>query len=133
MVDWIVQREKDAVAKVQEVMACPMPDDMNDRDNALEFDPWEIFPCLYGSYDKEFDLCAIEVLTEVMSLDRKRDDLAADMFREMLCNLYLCSYGTSPRVCFPTSAFKEVLPELVEKWKRYSELVWPPTKEPTNE
>jgi len=96
-----------------------------------EFDPWEIFPCLHGSYDSRFDECAIDVLTEVMNFDRKREDLGADMFREMLCNLNLCDYGTSPRVCFPTTAFKEVLPELIEKWKQHAELAWTPIKEPT--
>lgn len=55
---------------------------------------------------------------------RRRDDLGADIFREMLCVSDLCSYGTSPRVCFPTQPFKALLPALIEKWRAYAVLVW---------
>ena len=80
------------------------------------FDPWSLFPCLYGSYSSEFDDMAIAVLSDIRDGTHNRTDLAAEMFREMLCTLGLCDYGTSPRACFASGAFTETLPRLIERW-----------------
>ena len=87
------------------------------------FDPWEAFP-LYGSYSDDFDKCAIDVLQEIRIKKKNRDDLGAEMFREILCSADLCDYGTSPRVCFANKEFMEILDELIEKWKAYSAAWW---------
>jgi hypothetical protein len=93
------------------------------------FDPWEMFPCLYGSYSSEFDDMAITVLENIR--DRKfgksaGENLAHEMFREMLCTADLCDYGTSPRGCFPNwqSGFAEILPTLIDKWHEYRRVNW---------
>lgn len=118
--------EREAAYRLREILARPqMPDDLAACGAAEgEFDPWDIFPCLYGTYDSAFDALAIAVLIEVQNGRRVREDLAADMFREMLCTANLCTYGTSPRVCFATPHFKELLPDLIEKWQRFSALSW---------
>lgn len=88
------------------------------------FDPWEMFPAVYGSYSSEFDRLAIDVLTDIEHGTRYRTDLAAEMFREMLCTAGMCDYGTSPRTCFATAPFKAVLPRLIERWREFTDLRW---------
>ena len=124
MTDWIAQREKAAAEKVRSLLDLPMPTDRHCLGAEGEFDPWQIFPAIYGSYCASFDRCAIEVLTEIQVNYRVREDLGADMLREMLCVSDLCNYGTSPRVCFPTTYFKPLIPELIEKWRTWAALSW---------
>jgi hypothetical protein len=86
------------------------------------FNPWDIFPCFYGTYQPEFDQVALDVLAELITGEASSaifGDLAANMFKEALCKLDLCEYGTSPRVCFPTQYFAELLPKLNEEWHKY--------------
>lgn len=108
-----------AAEKVRDELAKPLADPDDPQDSDKEFDPWSLFPALYGRYSSEFDHCAIQVLEDVRDGTHNRPDLAAQMFREMLCTSHLCDYGSSPRVCFPTAEFGKVLPELIEKWKAY--------------
>ncbi len=122
--NWIEQRNTDAAEKVRASLALPMPESSDMMGVAGDFDPWEIFPAVYGSYDSAFDKCAIEVLCEIRDGNRRRDDLAADIIREMLCVADLCEYGTSPRVCFPTTQFRELLPALIAKWHQRAEMAW---------
>lgn len=116
--------QREAVQRVRAEMA--KPDTDQDFAHSDAFDPWELFPALYGAYSKSFDDCAIEVLEGLASdpKDWSRDDLGAQMFREMLCTSNLCDYGTSPRACFPTQEFAGVLPELIARWKAYRDRVW---------
>lgn len=97
------------------------------------FDPWEVFPSLYGSYSSEFDDMAILVLDNVLN---KRwgsghgEGLAHEMFREMLCTAGLCDYGTSPRGCFPDwseDGIEELLTNLLTKWCEYRRVKWEAT------
>lgn len=122
---WYTRVQREAGEQLEALLALPLA---NNRYELLgaegNFDPWSLFPLLYGSYGSDFDECAIEVLTELAEGGKHRDDLGANMFREMLCNLNLCDYGTSPRYCFPTTEFKALLPRLVERWKEYSALQW---------
>ena len=115
----------DAVRDVAELLALPMPMDSQSLGLEGEFFPWSLFPCLYGSYSSAFDDLAIDVLTEIRDQAFIRDDLAAEMFREMLCTRGLCDYGTSPRVCFADGAFRGQVAELVEKWTQYRSIAWP--------
>lgn len=96
---------------------------------ADRFDPWEIFPCFYGSYSSEFDDMAILVLENIR--DGKfgpeaGEALAHEMFREVLCNADLCDYGTSPRGCSPNweIGFDGLLPALIAKWREYRAAEW---------
>lgn len=88
------------------------------------FNPWDLFPCLYGSYSSAFDSMAIEVLSNIRDGKFEDDDLACEMFREMLCCASFCDYGTSPRVCFASGGFRPLLPKLIERWKEYAALKW---------
>ena len=124
MTDWIRQREDAAAAKVSAALALPIPEDQYEIGSDGTFDPWNLFPALYGSYCGSFDRCALDVLRELRDGEKRRDDLGAEMFREMLCTSDLCSYGTSPRVCFPNTKFEELLPELIDKWRAYSMRRW---------
>ena len=119
---YYVKAEREAAEKLSELLSLPIDED-NDMNDDERFDPWKLFP-LYGTYSGDFDKCAIEVLTEIRDRVYKRDDLAAHMFREMLCTADLCDYGTSPRVCFANQKFQELLPELIEKWKAFSLVQW---------
>lgn len=125
MVDepFYMKREREAGERLAALLALPMPTHKFDIGSEGFFDPWEMFP-LYGSYSSDFDECAIQVLDELQTGDKTRHDLGSEMFREMLCNLDLCEYGTSPRVCFPTGRFKELVPALIERWKAFSALQW---------
>jgi hypothetical protein len=124
MTDWIRQKHDAAAERVRKALALPDPEHKDDIGDIDFFDPWELFPCLYGVYSGAFDACAIDVLCEIRDGARNRDDLGADMFREMLCTADLCEYGTSPRVCFPTQQFKVHLPELIQRWRGYAQLKW---------
>lgn len=121
--DRVVELQRTAAAEVREILARP---DAQHRDlrSCDDFDPWDILPSLYGSYDSRFDDCVIDVLCELRDRTRRRDDLAADMIREMLCSADLCDYGTSPRHCFATAEFRELLPELIERWRAYAKQQW---------
>lgn len=119
---WNQRVEREAAEKIAALLALPVPESPHDG-GAGVFDPWDIFP-LYGSYSSDFDECALDVLRELQAGVKVRDDLGAEMFREMLCKLHLCSYGTSPRGCFPTESFREQLPAFVEKWAAYSAVQW---------
>lgn len=101
----------------------PIPADRLYSDGEC-FDPWDLFPCLYGSYSKAFDDLALEVLTDIRDGTFNRNDLAGEMFREMLCTTGLCDYGTSPRVCFASGTLKPRLSALIERWREYSEIHW---------
>ena len=88
------------------------------------FNPWEPFTLLYGSYSSAFDEMAIQVLVDLVEPKYQVESLAHEMFREMLCCLDLCEYGTSPRACFARTEFKEILPQLIDKWKQYCVETW---------
>ena len=118
--------EREAIEKLDALMSLPLLEHQDAIDYDKEFDPWRLFPSLYGSYSSEFDDLAIEVLADVCDGYRQgqRSDLASEIFREMLCTSGLCEYGTSPRACFPTTSFKQRLPALIEKWDEYRRLKW---------
>lgn len=121
---WI-EMEAKAAAALDEMLAKPsIPANGDPYSDGECFDPWDLFPCLYGSYSGAFDELALEVLRDLRDGTRNRTDLAAEMFREILCTSDLCDYGTSPRVCFPTQALKERLPRLIERWEEYEKLHW---------
>lgn len=122
--NWITEKENQAADKVREVLDAPLPEFRGEVGMDGTFDPWRIFPSLYGSYSSEFDGLALAVLEDLRDGTHIRDDLANEMLREMLCTANLCDYGTSPRVCFPTEPFKALLPDLIEKWKAYAVLQW---------
>ena len=115
----------DAIAELDAALLKPNPASEDDLGVAEYFDPWaDLFPCLYGSYAPDFDRLAICTLTDILDGEVRRQDLAAWMFREMLCTKGLCTYGTSPRVCFAEPEFYDRLPTLIERWKQYSAVSW---------
>ena len=123
--------QREAAKAVFAQLAKPLPKDEHDLHDAT-FDPWELFPAVYGGYSQAFDDMALEVLQSIQlaaegrwdDIDYERETLAHELFREMLCTADLCEYGSSPRTCFGTEAFKPVLPDLIEKWRAYSAIVW---------
>jgi hypothetical protein len=123
------EQKRKAVAPVESALALPtIPDDGLYSDGEC-FDPWDLFPCLYGSYSSAFDDMAIAVLADIRDGTYNRADLAAEMFREILCTTGLCDYGTSPRVCFASGPFKAQLPRLIERWQEYAKIRWQKPKE----
>ena len=101
----------------------PLPDDEYSITAVGTFYPWHVFG-MYGTYSYEFDDMAIDVLEELREGVKRRTDLGAEMFREILCRADLCEYGTSPRVCFPTREFSAALPDLIDRWQAFSKLQW---------
>jgi len=104
------------------------PYDARPRDNGYsyeedEFNPWHLFPSVYGSYSSDFDECAIDVLSELKAKKKTRDDLGAEMFREILCTAGFCDYGTSPRFCFWVLG-DHMLTDLLDRWKVFSTRKW---------
>jgi len=120
---WYTRHEREATEKVIALLAQTLPVIEDDCGCEGYFSPWELFG-LYGTYSGDFDVCAIEVLIELSTSEKIRHDLGAEMFREMLCVLGACSYGTSPRVCFPNQSFKALLPGMIAKWIAYSTVLW---------
>ncbi|WP_395175567.1 hypothetical protein [Roseibium alexandrii] len=116
--------DREAAERVAATLAKPDPADEAEIGDDEFFDPWELFPAVYGTYDNAFDDCALDVLRELEAGEKNRDDLGAEMFREMLCTSRLCDYGTSPRTCFPTADFRPLLPELIRRWEAYRKLWW---------
>ena len=125
MSDW-TKHEKAASDKVKAAMDKGLPPDRDEIYSSQFFDPWrDVIGCMYGDYNSEFDDCALGVLRDLR--DQRTAwilDLSSEMFREVLCNLSLCSYGTSPRSCFPTESFAELLPSLIDMWQARSEMLW---------
>jgi hypothetical protein len=115
--------QKLAIGNFKELLAKPIAENVDWISAEGMFYPWELFP-VYGSYCSEFDACALDVLRELRDRKKRRYDLGAEMFREMLCVMHLCDYGTAPRVCFPTEEFGALLPELIAKWESYAALSW---------
>lgn len=122
MTAFYLEAERKAAQAVADLLALPdaEPGEISSEGT---FDPWTLFPGLYGSYSSTFDQCALDVLREVLDAKKVRDDLGAEMFREMLCTANLCDYGSSPRYCFPTTGFKPLLPDLICRWEAYTLLV----------
>lgn len=127
---WYDKQEREAGEQLEKLLAKPIAPNreligvIDEKTNEPEyFDPWDMFP-FYGSYSSEFDDMALDVLENLLEGNRKDETLAHEMFREVLCKKNLCDYGTSPRVCFPTTQFKKLLPELINKWKQYYNLSW---------
>lgn len=122
-VDW----DEVAARKLRALLDKPIPTKRSDISVEF-FDPWEMFnESLYGSYSSEFDEMALTVLRNIRegkSGAGHGESLAHEMFREILCTAGLCDYGTSPRTCFPTPEFANLLPELIGKWERYSQCRW---------
>jgi hypothetical protein len=56
--DW-EKLESEAADKVREILARPMPKSSDTIGIVGEFEPWDIFPAIYGSYSTDFDKCAI--------------------------------------------------------------------------
>ena len=130
MNDWIRQLHVDAAAKVAAELVKPLPDDKHEIGGDDTFDPWALFPCFYGSYSSEFDETALEVLHNLQCArdgyweSQTLETLPHHMFREVLCRANLCDYGASPRVCFATPNFGQMLDELSEKWAAFSAIQW---------
>ena len=119
-----------AVDIIRAQLAKPVAKDQWERGTDEVFDPWAAFPCLYGSYSAAFDNMAILVLDNILNKRWDGDhgeELAHEMFREMLCTAGLCDYGTSPRGCFPDPRVSDIdalLTALLEKWRAYREAEW---------
>jgi hypothetical protein len=130
MSEWLREIERAAAEKVRIELAKPLAENAYDAGGDDTFDPWALFPSLYGTYSKAFDDMALLVLRN-LQLAREDiygelvpEELAHEMFREMLCTSELCTYGSSPRVCFTNEPFDELLPELIAKWEAYSNMMW---------
>lgn len=126
MLDW-KKADIEAAEKVRAALALSLPVDEYDSGQEKSFDPWEeIFPAVYGSYSSEYDDCALTVLRDLRDekFGESRNDLAAEMMREMLCKMDLCEYGGSPRGCWATPEFAELIPDLIAKWEAYHEIKW---------
>lgn len=119
------ERTADACARLVTMLTLPPIPGGDDLYSDGEcFDPWNLFPCLYGSYSSDFDDMAVAVLADIRDQTNKRNDLAAQMFREILCTTGFCDYGTSPRVCFAATEFAPLLPRLIERWQEYARRMW---------
>jgi hypothetical protein len=69
------QRNQEAVAKLKTLLAKPVAVDDN-WDEGDVFDPWSMFPSLYGSYNQAFDNMAIKTLEDIRDGTWNRTDLA---------------------------------------------------------
>lgn len=126
---WCHRVEREAAERLTAELAKPDEGEEGLQDHGVCFDPWSLFPAVYGTYGGEFDACAIQVL---MELERQnagdwsgaRSDLGARMFREMLCTAHFCDYGTSPRACFWSHRYADLLPQLRERWQAFSLRCW---------
>lgn len=132
-------QEEKAVNRVKAIMARPIASEVDYESGAwgsifrdgtpIYFNPWDIFPAVYGTYSSDFDDCALDVLQGLLSrgvapTPAPQHGLASEMFKEMLCVACLANYGTSPRVCFPTLMFKQILPELIKLWTEHRQRMW---------
>ncbi len=111
---------------LHELLAKPLPTERMHFGDPEFFDPWDLFPSLYGSYSSAFDDCAIQVLEDISNVSDdtiQRDDLASQMLREMLCTAGICGYGISPRACFP-AVDPDLFQSLIDKWKGYYAAMW---------
>jgi hypothetical protein len=123
MSDW-QETQRKAADVVKELLALPDPETEPEIGSDDTFCPWSLFPAIYGTYSSAFDDVALDVLEALRGGAFPEETLAHEMFREMLCTANLCDYGTSPRVCFATPEFREVLPELIARWRSYRKLAW---------
>lgn len=99
-------------ADLEVELAKRLPLEWDDHDFPTVFDPWVLWPAIYGSYSKEFGDAALHVLRNLVAGRPQDEAIAHEMLREMLCVSGVCDYGTSPRVCFVNPEFRP----LIEKW-----------------
>jgi hypothetical protein len=123
-VNYYEKQAHEAIVALDALLAKPTIPRDEMFSNGECFEPWDLLPCLYGTYSRAFDDLALAVLSNLHDGTYSRSDLAAEMFREMLCTKGLCDYGTSPRVCFASTEFKARLPRLIERWREYSRIRW---------
>lgn len=120
-----MSRDMEAAQRIRDLMAKPDAEDW-EYENDENFCRWDVIPSIYGGYDVEFDRVMLVLLRDLRdgTFKSQRFGLATDILREMLCVQDLCDYGSSPRVCFPTREFEEILPELIARWEAQAQRDW---------
>ena len=131
--NWIAKVQSAAAEKLRAELDKPLADERHMMCDET-FDPWSLFPAVYGTYSDDFDWAMLDVLRALQFVAngnwnaafemQRKETLAHQIFREMLCTAELCEYGSSPRECFATSKFAELLPSLIEKWAAFSAIGW---------
>ena len=115
MVNAMIITEKSLEAE----LAKRLPEYKDDWDGDEVFDPWALFPAIYGSYSSEFYDAAILVLDNICNQKYVSESLPHEILREMLCVSGVCTYGSSPRVCFPENAkFNQILRKWTDMMKQ---------------
>lgn len=114
--------QKKCVDDFMQIVNLPLADE-GERGCSGFFDPWPFFG-LYGHYSADFNHMAISVLKRLERRKFSQENLAENMFAELLCSKGLCEYGTSPRVCFPTGHFQRVIGDVISKWVEFDKLEW---------
>jgi len=115
--------QRAAACRVSAALARPIPD-APEWETLDDFNPWDLFPALLGCHGPQLEQCAIDVLCDVRDTVRRRDDLAAAMFHEILCTAGLCEYDLDTLTGIATTEFKPLLPRLIEAWKAYARMKW---------
>jgi hypothetical protein len=88
------------------------------------FDPWVLFPAIYGSYYSEFGETALHVLRNLIAGKHNDEGLAHEIFREMLCVSGVCDYGINPRGCFLNSEYRAIIEAWVKKMEAHERIYW---------
>jgi hypothetical protein len=102
---YYLERQVSAARRVSALLALPIADENDLRDSDDEFDPWRLFPALFGSYSSAFDDLALQVLTSLQDVSIGDETLAHQMFREMLCTADFVIMEPARGLAFPHRNF----------------------------
>jgi hypothetical protein len=100
-----------------------------DDPEECSFDPWELFPAVYGSYSEDHGEAAIEALQRVLKVKEFSGPptIGVELFMEMLCTQELAGYGMSPRTAWLESGGPQhvsIMKEWLERFIRYENERW---------
>ena len=111
--------------RLAELLAYLRTDDPED----CGFDPWELFPAVYGGYSSDHGEAAIEALERLLKVKEflEPPSIGVELLLEMLCRQELGEYGTSPRYAwFPSDEPRDVMimKAWLERFIRYENERW---------
>jgi hypothetical protein len=121
------QQQAEEHAKLQAVLAMPLPATKDDVGVVGFFDPWEdVIKGIYGNYSSECDdlmIATMEAVRDGKTFDLiKEKGFAAEFMLYVLAGHGLTEYGTSPRGAWPEH--RELWQPLIDKWKAYRAVAW---------
>lgn len=97
------------------------------QDYAERFDFWsDILGVSFGGYNSAVDDDVIDVMNRMSVSKFFAENTHEELIAYILCNAGLAEYGTSPRGAWIDHDLRDLIPSVIERWRRD----WPQTENP---